>query len=384
MSKKKILVLIGLVDESRKNNGETRNFLNLFSYLKENAKDEVFKISINTQKIKSSENEYFLKYPQNKILRIFHWNLALINKVILLKIFKKREVYIHTRFSKSLVPFYLFLNLLNIRYSNEINSIDTSKNLYKLFVKKVLDKSSFILCSEGYGNYLVDSFSVSQNKIRNASLGFDYKFLPVKDQSLLDEIFSWKKESCLFLFLGNAAEYQGIMYFVNEFKYLVDNENLDLKFLLVGNGEEVPTIKKKIIGDGMSGRFMHIDYVEESELNHICILADIGLSIFSPFRGSHGTISGLKTFTYLLNSLPIITSIMDDKAKMIEKSRYGWVVKNFSKDNLRKIIKSSVSQQKEFKDNISGELEELRQKFSWKQRHELCVREIEKEVYKYD
>ena len=174
------------------------------------------------------------------------------------------------------------------------------------------------------------------------------------------------------------------MYFVNEFKYLVDNENLDLKFLLVGNGEEVPTIKKKIIGDGMSGRFMHIDYVEESELNHICILADIGLSIFSPFRGSHGTISGLKTFTYLLNSLPIITSIMDDKAKMIEKSRYGWVVKNFSKDNLRKIIKSSVSQQKEFKDNISGELEELRQKFSWKQRHELCVREIEKEVYKYD
>ncbi len=384
MSKKKILVLIGLVDESRKNNGETRNFLNLFSYLKENAKDEVFKISINTQKIKSSENEYFLKYPQNKILRIFHWNLVLINKVILLKIFKKREVFLHTRFSKSLVPFYLFLNLLNIRYSNEINSIDTSKNLYKLFVKKVLDKSSFILCSEGYGNYLVDSFSVSQNKIRNASLGFDYKFLPVKDQSLLDEIFSWKKESCLFLFLGNAAEYQGIMYFVNEFKYLVDNENLDLKFLLVGNGEEVPTIKKKIIGDGMSGRFMHIDYVEESELNHICILADIGLSIFSPFRGSHGTISGLKTFTYLLNSLPIITSIMDDKAKMIEKSRYGWVVKNFSKDNIRKIIKSSVSQQKEFKDNISGELEELRQKFSWKQRHELCVREIEKEVYKYD
>ena len=194
---------------------------------------------------------------------------------------------------------------------------------------------------------------------------------------MIDSIKEWKEKSTLFLFIGNVASYQGVNYFVDEFKYLVEKLNHDIKLLIVGNGDEMGLINHIIRRDKLDNRFKHIDYIEEYQINEICKISDVGLSIFSPHRGLPGTISGLKTFSYLLNGLPIITSLMDDKADMISSEKFGWVINDFSKKSLQNIFSNAIIEKEKMKKNIDLSKEHLISKYQWKNRYEICKSSIE-------
>ena len=109
-------------------------------------------------------------------------------------------------------------------------------------------------------------------------------------------------------------------------------------------------------------------------------LKSIGLSTFSPNRGLHRTISGLKTFDYLSHKMPILTSIMDEKARMIEDDKVGWVIESFENHDVVNLIMKSYNQYNEMKKNVNKKYYNYSKKFTWNNRFHEIKKFILKEI----
>jgi glycosyltransferase involved in cell wall biosynthesis len=84
-----------------------------------------------------------------------------------------------------------------------------------------------------------------------------------------------------------------------------------------------------------------------------------------------GSISGLKTFDYISHKMPILSSIMDEKSRLITNDRIGWIVDSFDPDEYFKVIKRAIEEYDIARQNIEANYEHYVNEYSWRNRFKM-------------
>lgn len=381
LKKIKNLLLIGLVNQDEAFLGETQHYNRLYKYLNKNILGLVYSISISNNK-KDDEIDFYVKYPRNTLIRLLYWNFYITIKSIFLLIFKDVGM-IYMRFNSNQVVLPILLMIFNVKYALEINSIPEKKNKYltKLH-KKIMSSSSFIIGAPGYIEFVLKEFDLRRDKLKPISLGYNFSQARIYNPKEIAQKLNLDQNTLYYIFIGNMQAYQGLSYII---KALGANKELiqdDIKFLFIGDGPEKESLIKLVSHFSIENYFQFLPRKSKPELDEYLSLKSIGLSTFSPDRGLKRTISGLKTFDYLSHKMPILTSIMDEKAKMIEDDEIGWVIESFENDDVFNLIFKSYIEYDEAKKRINQKHYEYSNKFTWENRFKKINKSIHEVLYK--
>ena len=379
LKKNKNLLLIGLVNQDEAFLGETQHYNRLHKYLNKNISGLVYSISISNNK-KDDEIDYYVKYPSNTLIRLLYWNFYITIKSIFLLIFKDVGM-IYMRFNSNQIILPMLLITFKIKYALEINSIVEKKNKYLMKLhKKIMSNSKFIIGAPGYMNYLHKEFDVGRDKLKSISLGYNFKQAKIYNPKEIAEKLNLNPDTLYYVFIGNIQAYQGLSYIIKSIGSAKKVVPDDMRFLIIGDGPEKENLINLVSEYSLEGYFEFLTRKSKLELDEYLSLKSIGLSTFSPNRGLHRTISGLKTFDYLSHKMPILTSIMDEKARMIEDDKVGWVIESFENHDVVNLIMKSYNQYNEMKKNVNKKYYNYSKKFTWNNRFHEIKKFILKEI----
>ena len=219
-------------------------------------------------------------------------------------------------------------------------------------------------------------------KLKPISLGYNFSQAKMHDSEEIASKLDLDYNTLYYIFIGNIQAYQGISYII---KALGVNKKVipkGVKFLIIGDGPEKDNLINLVSHFSIENYFQFIPRKSKPELDEYLSLKSIGLSTFSPDRGLKRTISGLKTFDYLSHKMPILTSIMDEKAKMIEDDEIGWVIESFENDDVFNLIFKSYIEYDEAKKRINQKHYEYSNKFTWENRFKKINKSIHEVLYK--
>lgn len=381
MKKNKNLLLIGLVNQDESFLGDTQHFNRLHGHLSENFPDSVYSISISNHK-KNTSNVLYVKHPKIKLFRLIYWNFYITLLSIYLIITKNIGI-IYMRFNSNQIVLPILLMIFNVKYALEINSIPEKRNMYLFRLhKKIMRSSKFIMGAPGYMEYIHKKFDVVRGKLNPVSLGYNFNQAKIYDPKEIAKKLDLIQDTLYYVFIGNIQAYQGLSYIIKSIgstkKVIPD----DMRFLIIGDGPEKENLINLVSEFSIENYFQFLPRKSKLELDKYLSLRSIGLSTFSPDRGLKRTISGLKTFDYLSHKMPILTSIMDEKARMIEDDEIGWVIESFDNDDVFDLIFKSYNEYDEAKKRINQKHYKYSEKFTWENRFKKINKSIQEEFYK--
>lgn len=373
--KQKNLLLIGLVNQDKPDLGDTKHFNRLLDYHKSNFPNKVYSISISNS-TKGSESDLFVKLPTSKLYRIFYWNFQVALTVLYLIVFK-RVRFVYMRFNgTSVLPLFM-LRLLKTKYALEINGIEENIKKKLTWIYGTIISNAEIICgAPGYMKFIKKSYTIEDTKLCSVSLGYDFQKSVTYNKYNVAAQLGLDESLLYFTFIGNIQHYQGLQYIVDA---LIENKTKipnQLKFLIIGDGPLKSELHNKIIQNGLTQFFQFIPRQQQENLDRYLSIDSIGLSPFSPTRGIPGSISGLKTFDYIAHKMPILTSLMDEKAEMIEEDEIGWVIKSFEPQNVFQMILKSYQEYEKMKSNIELKYDSYKDTFTWDNRFRKIKQEI--------
>tara|TARA_B110000240_G_C13452641_1_gene433202 strand:- start:141 stop:1289 length:1149 start_codon:yes stop_codon:yes gene_type:complete len=363
----KSLLIIGLVNQDNQILGDTLHFNGLRKYLSSKNKNNTYSISISN-KNKNSKEDYFINHPQNKIFRFIYWNFSICFISFYLFCTKKIDL-VYFRFSKNQILLPIILFLFNKKYAVEINGITENETKFQKFTKKwILHRSKFVFGAPGYMQHVIKVYNVENKKTHPVSLGYDFKNAILHDIDKVSNELNLPSENLYFIFIGNIQSYQGlsnIIHAIGENKELLPK---DIRILIIGDGPEENSIKKLVSQYSLSHICDFIPRQSKGQLEKYLSLKSIGLSPFCENRGLKGSISGLKTFDYLSHKMPILTSVMDEKAFMIEKDEIGWVIDTFENQYIFDLILKAYEEYGTKSENLKAKYNFYRNEFTWERR----------------
>lgn len=322
--------------------------------------------------------------PKNKFYKYLYLNFQFIK--ILKSINKTHKIdflYMRT-YGALLSPYFSKLFVNDLKIGVEINGIllesfDNKKWLQSILhkaYKKIFQYVDVFSASKGYIKYVKNSFGVKDQQTLSLNLGYSPSFTLHEKSKALEKIKA-ELDTTYLMFIGNIAKYQGLQFIVNTF-IRKQTWSKKVKVLIVGEGSYRKEIEKLIKDNGVERFFEYRGLVSKKELDYYLSIGAIGLSTFSPDRGLKGTISGLKTFDYLFHKMPIITSCMDDMAGFISSNNLGWVVKDFTEEEISTIIEEAIHSEDAIKKAYQEKYKYITDTFNWDNRFENITQRIKK------
>lgn len=334
------ILFISLADLGS-NNGDGIHSKKLLSYLER----DYTVSSITLTKHFHSVRHRSLRTFNNILLRHVSWNIEILKIFLRLNSKSKIDLVYFREASIVFMPFILRY-IYSCKLFLEINGI----TLHDIGINQLIGKRVFglfynisdhIIASSGYIKYISHHFLIPPSKTVPVSLGYHtYINVPPKEICFKNNFLSNKYK--YLIFIGNVSEYQGLQYIIP----VLSNISIPIKLLIIGNGSYEKNIQQMISHYNVEDFVILIDKLPMRRLAEYLNIADLAISPFSPNRGLPGTISGLKTFDYLFFKIPILTSIMDDKAEMIMEHALGDVIKTYEPSEIVMLIEQLLSDKK--------------------------------------
>lgn len=272
---------------------------------------------------------------QKRFLRQLTWNLfATIPG--LLAVFKNHIDVIYSRPVKGAIVAWLVSKLTGRPLVVEINGLATEDlRLYRPHGPMLLAFSRFwegliyrsakaIVAAPGYAKYLHEEFGIPFKKFCISPLGVNTDLFyprPV-DQCQTKHGF---ESTPTVVWVGNMAPWQGLKFLVQAAPIVRDSIP-GAKFLLVGDGPDrlecEQLVKDLQIEDAVTftGNVPHESVPEYIGVGNVCV------AMFPGDRGKKGTISSMKTISYLACGRPVVTTEMDEMGEIIQKQGAGFMV----------------------------------------------------------
>lgn len=181
-----------------------------------------------------------------------------------------------------------------------------------------------IVGGPGYIRYIREHFQVPAWKCFPVPLGVNTNLYFPRDQHSCRQQLKIS-EGPLAVWMGTLTVWQGL------------ETLLEATILLKNN---LPTARLFLVGDGIS-RSMCEQFIQEADLHSTVVLighvphelvplylgaADVCVACFPGNRGVNGSISALKTVSYLACGRPVITTSMDELGEIIEREGAGYCV----------------------------------------------------------
>lgn len=142
---------------------------------------------------------------------------------------------------------------------------------------------------------------------------------------------------CLYIgFIGNFAVWQGLDYLIQGIPQILKTHN-DVRFLLVGDGPEMPKIRKAV-SKFEEGKIILTGSIPYQEANLYINTFDIGVAPFIRERNESIGLSPLKIRDYAACGTPVVTTKIRG-LEMVEKHSFGILV---PPDNFRALSEAII------------------------------------------
>jgi glycosyltransferase involved in cell wall biosynthesis len=272
-----------------------------------------------------------------RFLRQISWNI--LGTLHALKLLRSLDIdVIYSRMDPGDFVGLIISKLLNVPIIYELNGLPTADvKLYRpsnfLLIKfsKWWEESCYktaarLVGSRGYLEFVKRHFHVSGEKLREAPLGANIKIYnpdnQFDDESKLD---FYDKNCCYVVWVGNIAKWQGLITVIDAAKHVLDQSE-DVKFVIVGDGVFLSEVKEHANLIRSSQNIVFTGRVAYDVVPKYINIAKCCVGSFPGNRGDKGTISALKTVSYLACGKPVITTEMDDLGDDIVNKELGLVV----------------------------------------------------------
>ncbi|TFF89492.1 MAG: glycosyltransferase [Promethearchaeota archaeon] len=332
--------------------------------VKERKYNNIHKV-INTSKISIIRTSH-LQIPY--LRRI---SALITNFFKILKIFRnnKPDIVISFALSNGLLGFFLS-KLFNIPYLffyidilHELVPIEFAKNLAKILTLPLLNYSDQIIVHTEIQKKYLENMGAQGNKIEISPDGISLENTIVNSDKLLKlkNKFSIKEKDFVIFFMGYLYEFAGLKEIIDYYDQKVKKGELNLRFLILGDGGIYPSLKKYIEKLNaqwviLAGRVPFNDITEYIELADLCLLSFAINDITKE-------ITPIKIIEYMAMKKPVLSTALPG---VISQLGYNSsVIFTEDQETLIKRIEDLVSQKERLK-NLGREGYDLvKNEFTW-------------------
>lgn len=245
-------------------------------------------------------------------------------------------------------------------------SVDYTPTRYQSFFLNLIYQSLDKYCTKNadYCWCLSQRMIDEKNKNHQFRNKFDYKF-KIAPMGYWN-IYPIKRNfSFNFLYIGNIQYHQGFSNYIKLAKIFKDN-NLIFKFDIIGDGEDINIIKKKLNDDQLLKNFIFHGYIEKfDDLLKISKQSSFGMAMYDtdkdPMKLINYTDSG-KIKTYISLNLPFITNYEISNWEFYKKRNCSLI--DNSVDNIYESI-LDIDKNNHLYDEIFKNIKNLENEFLW-------------------
>lgn len=203
-------------------------------------------------------------------------------------------------------------------------------------------RAAMIVGAPGYIRYVQDHHGAAYEKCVVAPLGVNTEvFKPLDRRSCLKA--KTIDDVPTVVWAGAIAGWQGLDTLVSAVEYVKD-EIPGVLFILVGQGLLAPWLAGETARRGLGASVRLVGHVPYAAVNEYLGCASVCVGTFPGNRGDLGTISSLKTMTYLAAGRPVVTSAMDEMGPIIQSSGAGLEVPPDDAESLAVALKTLLKE----------------------------------------
>lgn len=203
------------------------------------------------------------------------------------------------------------------------------KNPLLLGTMTLLEKMSYrfadvlIGLSPGIVNGIEKGLGSKHTNIHMVPNGCDFRVFDTVQQATRPEDVN--TDDLLVLFSGTHGQANGLNALLDVASQLMMRNEKNIKFVLVGQGKEKPTLQKRAEQEQLTN-VIFLPPISKIELAKLMHGADLGAQILSNIPAFYYGTSPNKFFDYISASLPVINNYPGWLANMIDENCCGYVV----------------------------------------------------------
>ncbi len=178
------------------------------------------------------------------------------------------------------------------------------KMLYKLEDRLYREAEKVVCLSEGMKEKILAK-GVEEGKILVAHNGSNPTvFYPSQEKAKLKHAFGFHEQDFVVLYAGTVGFANQLEFFLDVASWFQSNQNDQVKFLLIGNGNRAEQVKQYQHSLQLKNTIW-LEMVPKEKVVKYFQMADVGMVVFAPFPVLE-TNSANKFFDYLACGLPVL------------------------------------------------------------------------------
>lgn len=201
------------------------------------------------------------------------------------------------------------------------------EQVYNPMIEKILDRADIIIVTSPQlfeASVVLQKYS---NKVKVIPLSFDPKYLSINPKT-------YPKDRCFeLLFVGKLRKYKGVKYLIKAI------ENLDVHLKIVGNGEELQSLKLLVEELKLENKVVFVSNANDTELVEFYKKADL----FVLPSINEAEAFGVVQLEALANALPVVNTNLRSGVPFVSLNDYsGITVEPKNSEVLREAIEKLI------------------------------------------
>jgi glycosyltransferase involved in cell wall biosynthesis len=178
---------------------------------------------------------------------------------------------------------------------------------------------------------------VKEDRVFVIQNGANIDLFKPADQTKCKNKFGFDNNDKYVCFVGNLAPWQGLEYLIKA-SALIIKENVNTKFLIIGDGVLTEALKRMVKDINMEDWFNFIGAVPYEQVPEYINACDVCVAPFIRARNEMIGLSPLKIYEYLSCGKPVIASNIEGVGDFLSGTKSGIAVEPENPENLAKGI----------------------------------------------
>ncbi len=180
--------------------------------------------------------------------------------------------------------------------------------------------------------------------------------------------FGWKSTDFIFINQGTGINVDRGM---EEFLEAMCILPAEIKLIIVGKGDVVPSLKQRVLEVGLHERVQFVEPLPYEQMLRLTAMADVGLSLDKDTNINYRFSLPNKLFDYIRVGIPVLASNLVEVAQVVEGWKLGRMIKSHS---VKDISEAVLQMKKEGKENYLEGLQKASKELSWENEVEAVIR----------
>ncbi len=221
------------------------------------------------------------------------------------------------------------------------------------------EASKVIVTSKSMMNEIINAFKIPNNKISIIPNGIDISEFNIQVNPLeVKRNIGIGEDKKLVLFVGRITSQKGVTYLIQAVPKVLSSHP-DARFIIVGDGWELGTIKNMIYSMGLEEHVKTLGFLPDHTVKSLMKAADVMVipSIYEPF--------GIVALEAMASGTPLVASDVGGLSEIIEHGKTGLKVYPANPDSIAWGINTILSNPQWARTMAQNAFAMVKEKYSW-------------------